>query len=243
MSSTGFRPDKSEEPDKDWFKIPSNILDVTNPRLRQITPRNPEKGLLSLPNETLLNVYTFLYKDEPNNQPTTYDSVSPLCLALTCKRLAGVAMMCRFLNLLTGKRVVEPGSDASTFIQLLAEGWKRDRGLEICQVSGRFAPDTCRIGPCFCDSVDVCPFREIEFPGNGFGLQHIDEDEPLCIHCLRTRISALNVARSWLSERISWDGRRFSIDEDYHDTNSDLWYDALEDVQSSEKAKGHTVYI
>lgn len=148
-------------------------------------------------------------------------------------------MMDRLINPISRKKAVRPGSEGKVLMELLAKGWNQDPYLRLCQLSGRFAFDTCYIYNCCC-ALEPCPLKEIEFP---LGVGCLNEDEPLCIHCYRTRRRALELAKPQLEIRILWNGSQFSIEKISYGEDIELWENTLELVRELEEAGGYTVYI
>ncbi|KAL9617593.1 MAG: hypothetical protein Q9160_007606 [Pyrenula sp. 1 TL-2023] len=232
-----------KKPERVLLKIPDSILNVVNlgskrgcdgkaadPRVR--------KSLLDLPNEILHLIYSNLTTEIPFPEDARDDIAGSICLALTCKKLAGVAILRGTKNPVSGPRWQDFVA-TSVLMERLETGWNRNSELRMCQLSGRFALQT--FWPVM--SRDNNPYFEQADLRLLNGLEDVEPAQPLCRPCLQTKSKVLELVRTWLKDCISWDGNELSFHRDDGSTDWKLWKKAMEKVKKSEEAEGRKVYF
>ena len=104
--------------------------------------RLPSTHLLAMPTEILYTIFEMVHEDFLGGRAGRItDMGSALCLALTCKMLAKIA-----IHLTCGNPVRDEFYDMVSLdiLERLDEGWSRDKALEPCELTRIFAKNVRR---------------------------------------------------------------------------------------------------
>ncbi|KAL9618300.1 MAG: hypothetical protein Q9160_006950 [Pyrenula sp. 1 TL-2023] len=195
------------------------------------------------------------------------DPVTCVCLALTCKRLARIAVYLGVTNPLAAFHLSAPKlrslerygnflindfeyKEIKKFMMLLDIGWNRRKlDAEVVEELNEEMDEEPS------EEVEVCqvsrkfarcmrPADQKSLMDSLDGLENIDSGRPVCEPCLRGRAEVFRIASAKAAKKLMWDGQDFGMSERLGIVyQSSIWNEALKTVSDSENSHGNPFYV
>ncbi|KAL9110923.1 MAG: hypothetical protein Q9227_004538 [Pyrenula ochraceoflavens] len=205
----------------DLLKIPQTILENYKSEFKLETETTNELMplLLSMPNEIIYEIFKLLALSNDNSD--SIDINSPACFALTCKHLARIGHNLRVANPLFHGGDEHNEEQIGKMLDLLQNGWNRNKRIAPCQLSRKFA------------------LRNYNLYTISNSLPDMDPNKSACTSCKKTAEKITGRAQTLVRSRIRFGKAGASLDT--HRFVHTAWDQAARDFYQAEERAGRKI--